>query len=387
MVNFNEDTSTISLSGRISSNESDDTLARIQDIINSFGVKELTFDLSKLEYISSSGLRVLLTLKKENSEIELVNVNGDIYEILEITGFNQIFKIRRTIKEIEADNLEFIGKGACGTVYQLNDDTVVKIYNEKVSLSEIEMERDNAKAALIKGINTAIPFELVKIDGKYALIYEKMSAKTIQKMMAENKPEAEKYLSVFADFAKRINSIEMEKNQFKPVKEVWKAKIGRFTNVFSEYEITRIKEMIDSVPDRNTFVHGDFHIGNVMFAKGEPILIDLADATIGHPVFDVCETFMAFSLMASLVTDEQCLSLIGFEKNVVLNFWKIYANIYFGEGKLSESMEKTILPFAALRWLMNICDYYSEPQGPALLCKKLVLDNLGENTEWENMPF
>ena len=60
------------------------------------GVKMLTFDFKALEYISSAGLRVLLSSQKQmNKQGEMVikNVNSDIMEIFDVTGFSDILTI------------------------------------------------------------------------------------------------------------------------------------------------------------------------------------------------------------------------------------------------------------------------------------------------------
>jgi len=60
------------------------------------GLTALTFDFAKLEYISSAGLRVLLSAQKvmsKQGEMKLVNVNETIMEIFEVTGFSDILTI------------------------------------------------------------------------------------------------------------------------------------------------------------------------------------------------------------------------------------------------------------------------------------------------------
>ena len=60
------------------------------------GVKELTLDLEGLEYISSAGLRVLLSAQKQMNKqgsMKLVHVNEVIMEIFEVTGFLDILTI------------------------------------------------------------------------------------------------------------------------------------------------------------------------------------------------------------------------------------------------------------------------------------------------------
>lgn len=89
-----ENTLTISVSGRIDSNTAPELESAIKDL--SADINELIFDLNGLNYISSAGLRVLLsTQKRMNSQgnMKLKNVNQAVMEILEITGFTDILTI------------------------------------------------------------------------------------------------------------------------------------------------------------------------------------------------------------------------------------------------------------------------------------------------------
>ena len=52
--------------------------------------KPTEIDASQLEYISSSGLRVLMKLRKTVGEVTIANVSTDVYEIFEVTGFTEI---------------------------------------------------------------------------------------------------------------------------------------------------------------------------------------------------------------------------------------------------------------------------------------------------------
>lgn len=92
-INKNSDKLTISLDGRL------DTLTapELEDALktNLVGVKEVTLDLEKLVYISSAGLRVLLSLnKKMKSCLTVVNVQELVMEVFEVTGFADILVIK-----------------------------------------------------------------------------------------------------------------------------------------------------------------------------------------------------------------------------------------------------------------------------------------------------
>ena len=86
----------VAVDGRLDTTNYNELEAVVNKLINE-GVKDVVFDLSALEYISSSGLRVmLLTLKKTSAaggKLILCNMKEGIREIFEISGFTTIFSI------------------------------------------------------------------------------------------------------------------------------------------------------------------------------------------------------------------------------------------------------------------------------------------------------
>ena len=64
---------------------------------NLVGVKNFTVDMSKLVYVSSAGLRVLLKaqkyIQKQNGDMNLINAVPEVMKIFETTGFNEILNI------------------------------------------------------------------------------------------------------------------------------------------------------------------------------------------------------------------------------------------------------------------------------------------------------
>lgn len=85
---------TLTLSGRLDTNASPALEAELKQSIG--GVKELIFDFSGVEYISSAGLRILLAAQKvmnRQGSMKLIGVNDDVMEVFEITGFSDILTI------------------------------------------------------------------------------------------------------------------------------------------------------------------------------------------------------------------------------------------------------------------------------------------------------
>ena len=87
----NNETLTLALEGRLETTTAPALEAVVKTELE--GVKTLVFDFTKLEYISSAGLRVLLAAQKtmKNQGImKVTGVNEIVAEIFEITGFSEI---------------------------------------------------------------------------------------------------------------------------------------------------------------------------------------------------------------------------------------------------------------------------------------------------------
>ena len=88
------ETLTISLEGRLDTLTSPDLEKVLQENLN--GAETLVFDFEKLEYISSSGLRVLLFAHKQmfsKGGMVVKNVNETVSEVFEVTGFTDLLSI------------------------------------------------------------------------------------------------------------------------------------------------------------------------------------------------------------------------------------------------------------------------------------------------------
>ncbi|MBR0352896.1 MAG: STAS domain-containing protein [Oscillospiraceae bacterium] len=82
------------LEGRLDTNTSPELEEALKSVFD--GISQLTFDFEKLDYISSAGLRVLLSAQKAmngKGSMTVKNVNETITEIFEVTGFSDILTI------------------------------------------------------------------------------------------------------------------------------------------------------------------------------------------------------------------------------------------------------------------------------------------------------
>ena len=77
------------------------TAPKLEQILNeelNSNIKQLVFDFEKVEYMSSAGIRVLMVADKQMSRqgsMKVVNVNEEIWEILDMTGIVEILDVER----------------------------------------------------------------------------------------------------------------------------------------------------------------------------------------------------------------------------------------------------------------------------------------------------
>ena len=91
---LNEKTLVVGLEGRLDTTTAPTLEEELKASLS--GVENLEFDLAKLEYISSAGLRVLLSSQKtmnKQGKMIVKNVSEEVNEIFEVTGFSDILTI------------------------------------------------------------------------------------------------------------------------------------------------------------------------------------------------------------------------------------------------------------------------------------------------------
>ena len=90
--NRNENTLTVVVEGRLDTTTAPQLEAELKESLQ--GITTLVIDMSALQYISSAGLRVLLSAQKvmnKQGEMKVAGASETIMEIFEVTGFNDIF--------------------------------------------------------------------------------------------------------------------------------------------------------------------------------------------------------------------------------------------------------------------------------------------------------
>ncbi len=285
---------TIFPEGNIDTTNAEQVGQEIADIRNANPEGKIVLDLENLKYISSAGLRQILKLKKREKDLKIINVSSDVYEVFDMTGFVEMMDIEKGYRHMSVDGCEKIGEGSNGIVYRLNPDTIIKVYKNSDALDDIKRERELAKTALVLGVNTAIPFDVVKVGDKYGSVFELLSAKSITKLIMAEPENKEKYVKIFADMLKEIHSTPVKEGILPDAKKVALGWVEWLHDYIPAETYDKLHKMVEDVPSSNMMLHGDYHTNNVHYANNEAILIDMDTLSVGNPVFEFASIFLAY---------------------------------------------------------------------------------------------
>ena len=291
---FENDVLTIFAQGNIDTSNAEEFGAEVATIRAEHPDCPLVLDCDELKYISSAGLRQILKLKKANKDFKIINVSSEIYDVFEMTGFSEMMEIEKAYRKLSVDDCEVVGEGSNGIVYRLNADTIIKVYKNNDALEDIKRERELARTALVMGVNTAIPYDVVKVGDKFGSVFEMLSAKSITKWINAEPENKDEYIKVFADMLKEIHNTEVKPGVLPSEKQVVLRWVTFLKDYLDEQHYNKLYKLIDEVEESNMMLHGDYHTGNVHYDKKEAILIDMDTICVGNPIFEFGSIYNAF---------------------------------------------------------------------------------------------
>ena len=327
----------IKLKHRLDSANALETEIAINDILAEVQPKKIVVDLEELEYISSAGLRVLLKLIRQYRDLEIINVNLTCYEVFEMTGFTEMATIKKAYKKLNVEGNHIIGQGAKGIVYRYNDDTIVKVYKHAEDITDIEKERALAKAAFVLGVPTAISYDIVKVDGKFASVFELLDCHSLSELIAMNPSKASEYGKKAGELLKQINTTESTKEEIPSGKYKVERWFKNASNYLNDEEKEKVAHLLDNLDETKTLIHGDYHTKNIMVQGDEYILIDMDTLCYGNPVIELAIVDFSFNTVANY-DKENAPTFLGISNEAAKEFYDALIDQYMA-GKSEEEKQ------------------------------------------------
>ena len=287
-------TLTLYFVGELNSYNSEDVEKDIEKSLEKQDFCSLILDFQSLLYISSAGLRVILKLKQKYKELSIINASLEVYDVLQMTGFTNIISVKKSLKKVNLDNAEVIGSGYFSTVYRIDKDTIIKVFNRTSDPEQIERELRLAKEAFISGIPTAISFDIVQAGEKLGVRFEMLDCESLKNSVVAHPEKLHEYLEKYVKLLKTITTTECLNPNIPSIKDFYLKKLEKIKPELDDKYYKKAKKVVDAIEDRKTFVHGDCHFKNIMVQNDELILIDMDTLSYGHPIFEFAQIYAPY---------------------------------------------------------------------------------------------
>lgn len=270
---------TIAISGQIDSTQALSFEDEIFSIIKNYegDMQEIILDIENLTYISSSGLRIILTVKKRYPNFTIVNCSNEIYNVFDMTGFTEILDIKKALPQVPIDGIEKVD--GLKDTYQLTDETMLKVFPEGTTKADVEHEVQLSRHMFVLGVPSAMTFDIVKVGKRFGLIFESVQLK-------------ETDATTLGTMMRELHEHIVEPGGLIPsILDKEKKMIQEKAEELGDDIVAKLNQLMKLIPAGSSLLHGDFSAKKIAYQNGAPILIDMSGVSYGNPIIDLAHLY------------------------------------------------------------------------------------------------
>lgn len=235
---------------------------------------------------------------------------------------------------------ERIGEGRTAEIYAWGEQ-VVKLFRSEFPASNLDYEYKIALAVQEAGVNAPLVGEIVEVDGRRGIVYQRVDGVSILRLIAAKPWQMMTLARQFAETHALMH--ERTSQVLPPVREKLRQEI-QGAPLLDEIARTEILRRLEHLPYGDSVCHGDYHPNNVILSRRGPVVIDWTDARRGDRLADVARTSLLFSLSSAPPgVNPVARRVVQLVRNV---FYSIYLNRY-----------RQLLPFdyaALAAWMLSV---------------------------------
>ncbi|TDF99190.1 phosphotransferase family protein [Paenibacillus piri] len=246
--------------------------------------------------------------------------------------------------------LKPIGRGRTADIFEYGDGKIIKLFKEGLPQPVMENEYTTSVYIHSLGIPTPEPFELLEVDGRTGIVYERASGHTMLRIMMAKPWQINRQSRQLAELHAQIHRhtvTAMRQRQ----KDMLEQRIAAASLLDAE-EKEQILDILDRLPEGNQLCHGDFHPDNIMVGDKCRIL-DWMTGMSGNPAGDAARSVLLLS--TGSLPGETPKLIAAMIELMRRRLKEVYLTHYIRvSGIGSDEIEQWLLPVAAARlaeWL------------------------------------
>lgn len=235
------------------------------------------------------------------------------------------------------------------TVYR-DGDLAVKVFDQDYSKADVLNEALNQARVEETALHIPKIVEVTKTDGKWAIVAEFITGKTLDRLMEENPDKTDEYLELFIDLQMQVHA------QKAPLLNRLKDKMNRKI-AQAELDATTRYELhtrLEGMPKHNKVCHGDFNPSNIIITEdGTPYILDWSHATQGNASADVARSYLLFCLAGKRELADRYMKLFCKKSDTAMQYIQKWLPIVAASQSVKGRPEEREF---LLSWV-NVVDY------------------------------
>lgn len=271
---------------------------------------------------------------------------------------------------------EIIGIGRTATVYSFGAEKVVKLFDKSFPLCKIVNEQKRSQIVYTLGVPCPETFGIVRSGECYGIMFESYSeCKTFEEALEDDFGGYKSLMREFIKGVRHLHTIPACDVRLPNQKKFLHEHADKLSGTYGIEQVEMIRNILRHIPDRNTLLHIDCHIGNCFITEKGPVFFDFTFASYGHTIFDLYAMYAHMVFWPSVdrkdkLTVEQCRTAFDF-----------YLSEYLGTD------DRQYL-YDAERQLKCICTVYillTRSIAPGTFSEQLLnsaLSELKDESEW-----
>jgi len=186
-----------------------------------------------------------------------------------------------------------IAEGRTAEIFLWDEHHILKLYRDWCPPHWIKDEARIARAVYDAGIPSPAAGEILEMNGRQGLIYERIQGISMLQDMNAHPWIILQHARSLAELHVKIHQQSI--TGLPSYKEGLRYAIGKTPHLTDDLRIKALA-LLNALPDGQQLCHGDYHPGNVILTMGGPIIIDWMTASAGSPWVDVARTSLILSV-------------------------------------------------------------------------------------------
>jgi thiamine kinase-like enzyme len=251
---------------------------------------------------------------------------------------------------------EKIGEGGCSEVFELdNVNKIIKLAKSNTDIEAIRREYNNSRIAWESGLSVPEAFELVDINGRPGIVFERIYGETLMERFVKHvlkRPSSEEDLTELEEHndiritARILSEIHNKSNLNMPSQREGIKHSIRGVDYLSPTEKEAVLAILDSLLIKQQLCHGDPNPGNILIRDEKAVIIDWMNASLGNPEGDLAEyiIMIRYAILPSHLPNE----VVSYFNSIRESIIKVFIDEYTRLSDITyDEIDAWITPIAA----------------------------------------